>query len=296
MCPPTSRSTLTLPWQEMISGIDSLPLKSRSGQNSGQTGRVFLIGTGPGDPDYLTVRALRLIQNAGVVVYDRLVSDEIMALVPSGAQRFDVGKAPKCHKLSQTGINKLLVDLARMGHQVARLKGGDPLIFGRGSEEAEVLRQAGIQTSYVPGITAAQGMAASTGVPLTHRGLASGVRYVTGHRAHNAKLDLDWNSLASLDTTLVVYMGAANIAEIATKLMAADMPGSVPVMAVSAATTPRETRLVSTLSTVAEAVARSNPEAPVLFVIGRVVSLYRGDEANLASEVVEYAKGIAANA
>ena len=292
MCPPTSRPNQTLAWQEMISGIDSLPLKTRSGQ----TGRVFLIGTGPGDPDYLTVRALRLIQNAGVVVYDRLVSDEIMALVPPGAQRFDVGKAPKCHKLSQDGINRLLVDLARAGHQVARLKGGDPLIFGRGSEEAEVLRLAGIETSYVPGITAAQGMAASTGVPLTHRGLASGVRYVTGHRARDAELDLDWASLASKDTTLVVYMGAANIAEIAGKLMAAGLPGSCPVMAVASATTPRETRLVSTLSDIGDVVMRAKPAAPVLFVIGRVVTLYRGDEASLVSHAMDYATGMAANA
>ncbi len=292
MCPPTSRPNLTLPWPEMISEIDSLPLKTRSGQ----AGRVFLIGTGPGDPDYLTVRALRLIQNAGVVVYDRLVSDEIMALVPPNAQCFDVGKAPKCHKLSQDGINKLLVDLARAGHQVARLKGGDPLIFGRGSEEAEVLRQAGVETTYVPGITAAQGMAASTGVPLTHRGLASGVRYVTGHRARDAELDLDWASLASLDTTLVVYMGASNIADIASKLVAAGMPGSVPVMAVSSATTPRETRLVSTLSGIGDAVALADPAAPVLFIIGRVVTLYQGDEASLVSQTTDYARGMAVNA
>jgi len=202
----------------------------------------------------------------------------------------------KCHKLSQDGINKLLVDLARAGHQVARLKGGDPLIFGRGSEEAEVLCQAGIETNYVPGITAAQGMAASTGVPLTHRGLASGVRYVTGHRARDAHLDLDWDSLASLDTTLVIYMGASNIAEIAGKLMAAGMAGSVPVMAVSWVTTPREARLVSTLSDIGDAVTRANPAAPVLFVIGRVVSLYRGDEETLVSEAYEYASGMAANA
>lgn len=292
MCPHTSSSGLTLPWQEMISGNDNSPLKARPGQS----GRVFLIGTGPGDPDYLTVRALRLIQNADVVVYDRLVSDEIMALVPAKARRFDVGKAPKCHKLSQEGINKLLVDLACDGHQVARLKGGDPLIFGRGSEEAAVLRLAGIDTTYVPGITAAQGMAASTGVPLTHRGLATGVRYVTGHRARDAELDLDWDSLASRDTTLVVYMGAANIADIAANLMAAGMPAGMPVMAVASATTPRESRLVSTLSDIGKVVALANPAAPVLFVIGQVVTLYRGDQAGLVSGAFEYANRMAANA
>ncbi len=292
MCPPTTPSNVTLQWQDGQSGSGN----SLQPLHPDQTGKVFLIGTGPGDPELLTVRALRLIQSASVVVYDRLVSDEIMALVPETARRFDVGKAPKCHKLSQDGINKLLVDLGREGHQVARLKGGDPLIFGRGSEEAEVLRQAGVDTAYVPGITAAQGMAASTGVPLTHRGLASGVRYVTGHRALDRDLDLDWDSLSDEDTTLVVYMGAANIATIASNLMNAGLSGRVPVMAVASATTPRETRLVSTLSGIAKLVEQAKPEAPVLFVIGHVVSLYRGDETGLASDAFEYAHRMAANA
>lgn len=239
-----------------------------------QTGTVFLIGAGPGDPDLLTVRALRAIQTADVVVFDRLVSPEIMALIPPGVRRIDVGKLPKCHKVPQDAINALLVELAQEGLVVARLKGGDPLIFGRGSEEAADLRAAGVPVVYVPGITAAQGCAASTGVPLTHRGLATGVRYVTGHRARDARLDLDWASLASEQTTLVVYMGAANIAEIAFQLMRHGMPASLPVMAVSAVTTPREQRLVSSLGLVGADVARVQPEAPVLFVIGHVVSLY----------------------
>lgn len=238
------------------------------------TGRVFLIGAGPGDPDLLTVKALRLMQTADVVVYDRLVSPEIMALIPVGMRLVDVGKLPKCHKVPQEAINALLVDLARDGLMVARLKGGDPLIFGRGSEEAADLRAAGVAVEYVPGITAAQGVAASTGVPLTHRGLATGVRYVTGHRARDAALDLDWASLASETTTLVVYMGVQNIAEIAFQLMRHRMPASVPVMAVSAATTPRERRLISTLGGIATDVAQADPEAPVLFVIGHVVQLY----------------------
>ena len=159
------------------------------------------------------------MQSADVVVFDRLVSDEILALVPDSIRRIDVGKMPGCHKVTQDRINTLLVELARDGLTVVRLKGGDPLIFARGSEEAEVLRAAGVAVTYVPGITAAQGAASSTGVPLTHRGLATGVRYVTGHRAKDARLDLDWASLASEDTTLVIYMGAANIAEIAFQLM-----------------------------------------------------------------------------
>lgn len=237
-------------------------------------GHVTLIGAGPGDPELLTLKALKAIQTADVVVHDRLVSPEIMALVPPGTQRVDVGKLPKFHKVPQEAINALLVDLAREGLAVARLKGGDPLIFGRGSEEAEACRAAGVAVAYVPGITSAQGAAASTGVPLTHRGLATSVRYVTGHRASDAALDLDWASLASEETTLVIYMGAANIAEIAFQLMRHGLPSNLPVMAVSAATTPRETRLLSSLGRIATDVARVEPEAPVLFVIGHVVALY----------------------
>ncbi|OYX44485.1 MAG: uroporphyrinogen-III C-methyltransferase [Rhodobacterales bacterium 32-67-9] len=258
------------------------------------TGKVFLIGAGPGDPELLTLKALRLLREADVVVFDRLVSDEIMALIPEDTRRVDVGKIAGCHKVPQDGINALLVDLARDGLAVVRLKGGDPLIFGRGSEEAEVLRAAGIAVAYVPGITAAQGAAASTGVPLTHRGLATGVRYVTGHRARDARLDLDWASLASEETTLVVYMGAANIAEIAFQLMRHGMPASLPVMAVSAATTPREVRIVSTLGDIATDIANTPPEAPVLFVIGRVVSLY--DQVALADALACDGAGMAAYA
>lgn len=239
-------------------------------------GHVTLIGAGPGDPELLTLKALRAIQTADVVVHDRLVSPEIMALVPPDTRRVDVGKLPKLHKVPQEAINALLVDFAREGLDVARLKGGDPMIFGRGSEEAEACRAAGVAVAYVPGITSAQGAAASTGVPLTHRGLASSVRYVTGHRARDAALDLDWASLASEETTLVIYMGAANIAEIAFQLMRHGLPSSLPVMAVSAATTPRESRLLSSLGGIATDVARVQPEAPVLFVLGHVVALYAG--------------------
>ncbi len=236
-------------------------------------GCVHLIGAGPGDPELLTLRALRLIRSADVVVHDRLVSPEILALVPPGVPCIDVGKMPRHHKVPQDQINALLVLLAGQGQSVARLKGGDPLIFGRGSEEAEACRAAGIAFDYVPGITSAQGAAASTGVPLTHRGLATGVRYVTGHRARDAVLDLDWDSLASPDTTLVVYMGAASIGTIAAELMARGLPAGLPVLAVASATTPRETRILSDLGGIAAAVAAADPEAPVLFLIGRVVSL-----------------------
>ncbi|MBV7378895.1 uroporphyrinogen-III C-methyltransferase [Maritimibacter dapengensis] len=245
-------------------------------------GTVFLIGAGPGDPDLLTVKAVRALDRADVVVYDRLVSPEILALAPLGAKRIDVGKMPKCHKVPQDQINETLVRLARQGRTVVRLKGGDPLIFGRGSEEAAELRAAGIPCCYIPGITAAQGAASTTGVPLTHRGLATGVRYVTGHRAADATLDLDWFSLASGDTTLVIYMGAANIGEIAGNLMAHGLPADTPAMAVSQATTPRQQTVFSRLDRLNGDAAIADLPAPVLFFVGQTVSL--GEEAETLAE------------
>ena len=240
------------------------------------TGKVYLIGAGPGAVDLMTLRALRMLEEADAVVHDRLVSPEILAFAPPRARMVPVGKAPKCHAVPQDRINEILYDLAAEGLTVARLKGGDPMIFGRGSEEAAHLRGRGIVVEYAPGITAAQGMAAATGVPLTHRGLATGVRYVTGHRARDARLDLDWQSLADEATTLVIYMGAANIAEIALNLMRAGLPGSLPVLAVANATTPREARLISRLDRIGLDMAQAPLPAPVLFVVGHVASLYQG--------------------
>lgn len=236
-------------------------------------GIVHLVGAGPGDPDLLTVRARRLIENAEAVVYDRLVAPEILALVPADALRIDVGKLPGLHRVSQTEINALLVDLARRGLDVVRLKGGDPYIFGRGSEEAAHLRQHGIAFDVVPGITSAAGCATSIGVPLTHRGMAQGVRYVTGHCQGDAPLDLDWRGLADPDTTLVIYMGLAQIGRIADALMAAGLPADTPIAAVQSGTTPRQRHRLGTLAETRAVAASFEPGGPVLFIVGRVVAL-----------------------
>lgn len=252
-------------------------------------GKVTLVGAGPGDPELLTLRALKAIEQSDVVVHDRLVSPEIMALVPSHIRRIDVGKLPRYHAVPQDEINELLVSLALQGFNVTRLKGGDPLIFGRGSEEAQALSEAGINVCYVPGITAAQGAAASAGVPLTHRGLATGVRYVTGHRARDAELNLDWQSLASGETTLVVYMGVSSIGEIATRLVEHGLSMSTPVLMVAAATTPREERRLSNLSRIACDAAEHTSEIPALFIIGSVVSLYTaGKSAETIDGLLEF--------
>lgn len=244
-------------------------------------GRVFLVGAGPGDPELLTLKAVRCLELAQVVVHDRLVSPEVLALAPPTARLVPVGKAPTSHPVPQVRINEILVELALEGRTVVRLKGGDPFIFGRGSEEAEALRLADIPVEIIPGITAAQGAASVTGVPLTHRGLATGVRYVTGHCRSDRPLDLGWVGLADAQTTLVVYMGAANIAEISARLIAHGMAAAMPVLAIANATTPRERRLVSDLTRIAADIDEMRRSGPVLFVIGRVVTLYRPSPAEV---------------
>jgi uroporphyrin-III C-methyltransferase/precorrin-2 dehydrogenase/sirohydrochlorin ferrochelatase/uroporphyrin-III C-methyltransferase len=234
---------------------------------------VHLVGAGPGDPDLLTVKALRLLQGAEVVVYDRLVSPAILELVPAGATRIYVGKANGRHTLPQDEINALLVRLARTGHSVVRLKGGDPFIFGRGSEEAEYLARRGIAFEIVPGVTAASGCTAGFGIPLTHRGLASGVRFVTGHSRDNGELELNWASLADPDTTLVIYMGLASLPKISRRLVEAGLPPDTPAAAIASGTTPGQTLCRGTLVDLPQRTAGTTLKAPVLIVIGRVVTL-----------------------
>jgi len=253
------------------------------------TGKVFLIGAGPGDPELMTVKAVRHLKAADCVVYDRLVSNDIIAMARPDAKMIFVGKSPKCHTVPQDRINEILVEEAKAGRNVARLKGGDPLIFGRGSEEAAHLADHGVEVEYVPGITAAQGAATVTGVPLTHRGLATGVQYVTGHRQADKVLDLDWKRLADPDTTLVVYMGVANIGQIAVGLMTEGLPAATPVMAISRVTAADEERMVSSLATIAQDTRDAGLRAPTLFIIGRVVSLYDSVTQNPAVQVALHA-------
>ncbi|SHJ74476.1 uroporphyrin-III C-methyltransferase [Shimia gijangensis] len=250
------------------------------------TGKVFLIGAGPGDPDLMTVRAVKMLTSADVVVYDKLVSAEILDLIPDGVEMIAVGKCPKNHPVPQDRINEILHEQALMGRKVARLKGGDPMIFGRGSEEALYLMTRGIEIKYAPGITAAQGASCSTGVPLTHRGLATGVQYVTGHRQADKVLDLDWKALADPDTTLVVYMGVANIGRIAVGLMTEGLSTRTPVMAVAQATSANERRMISTLGKIAQDTRDAGLKPPTLFIIGKVVSLYVEKPEDLAVEAV----------
>lgn len=234
---------------------------------------VYLVGAGPGDPDLLTVKALKLIQSADVVIIDRLVSPEIKALIPEEASIIYVGKAAGMHCVPQDEINGIIVKMARSGQKVVRLKGGDPFIFGRGSEEAEVLATDGITFEVVPGISAASGCSSACGIPLTHRGLATGVRYVTGHRLQDTELDLNWSSLACADTTLVIYMGLANIGTITEKLMEHGLPADIPAAAIEKGTTAEQRTHVTTVGKLAQDVTDKKFVSPTIFVIGKVVSV-----------------------
>ena len=234
---------------------------------------VMLIGAGPGDPDLLTVKALRLIQEVDVVVYDRLVAKEILALIPPETERVFAGKRASNHYMPQEDINSLLVDLARMGKCVARLKGGDPFVFGRGGEEALYLVEHGVPFEVVPGITSSSACAAYAGIPLTHRGLAYGVRFVTGHAKAGEKLDLDWKSLADPLTTLIVYMGSANVAEISSSLIEHGLPADTPVAIINMGTRPSQKTVLTNLADLPTDLASAALKGATLFIIGRVVSL-----------------------
>jgi len=235
---------------------------------------VYLVGAGPGDPDLLTVKALHLIREADVVVYDRLVSPGILDLIPVGAARFYVGKSPGHHHMTQDQINHLLVSLVHAGKKkIIRLKGGDPLIFGRGSEEAGHLVEHNIAFSVVPGVTSAAACSAYAGIPLTHRGLSTGVRIVTGHCQKNRPLNLNWASMADPDTTLVVYMGLGHIDEISRNLIKAGLPGDTPAAVIENGTKPNQRRCLDTLAGIPARVRELEFQTPSLIIIGHVVSL-----------------------
>ncbi|WP_436012643.1 uroporphyrinogen-III C-methyltransferase [Phenylobacterium sp. LjRoot219] len=257
-------------------------LVALGGTPARQTGAVWLVGAGPGDPELLTLKALKALQAAEVVVHDGLVSDEILDLASANARRISVAKRKSRHSYSQDEINRMLVAFAQDGLNVVRLKGGDPFMFGRGGEELEAVRAAGIACHVVPGVTAALAAGAAAGAPLTHRGAAQAVTFVTGHAAKGGEPDLDWDALARPNQTVVVYMGLSMAAPIAARLMAAGRAGTTPALIVENASRADERRLKTTLAGLAE--AASALKGPALLIVGEAMALAQAGDGQAAIE------------
>ncbi|CAN4110419.1 unnamed protein product [Withania somnifera] len=237
-------------------------------------GNVFLVGTGPGDPELLTLKALRIIQNADLLLYDRLVSNEVLDLVGPGARLLYVGKTAGYHSRTQEEIHELLLSFAEAGANVVRLKGGDPLVFGRGGEEMDFLQQKGIQVKVIPGITAASGISAELGIPLTHRGVANSVRFLTGHSRKGGTDPLFVaENAADPDSTLVVYMGLSTFPSLASKLIHHGLPTDTPAVAIERGTTPQQRMVFAELKNLADDIVSHQLESPTLIIIGKVVAL-----------------------
>ncbi|KAK6143130.1 hypothetical protein DH2020_023478 [Rehmannia glutinosa] len=249
--------------------------ENENGSEKRGPGNVFLVGTGPGDPQLLTLKALRVIESADLLLYDRLVSNDVLSLVGPNAKLLYVGKTAGYHsRTQQEEIHELLLCFAEAGASVVRLKGGDPLVFGRGGEEMDFLQQQGIEVKVIPGITAASGIAAELGIPLTHRGVANSVRFLTGHsrKGGTDPLFLAENA-ADPDSTLVVYMGLSTLPSLASKLMYHGLPDDTPAAAVERGTTPQQRIVFAELKDLADEIASNQLASPTLIIIGKVVAL-----------------------
>ncbi|MCW4005318.1 MAG: uroporphyrinogen-III C-methyltransferase [Candidatus Bathyarchaeota archaeon] len=238
-------------------------------------GKVFLVGAGPSDPKLLTLRALELLKSAELVVYDRLVSEEIMKFAPKSAEKIYVGKRSGKHVVPQDKITELLVEKALAGRDVVRLKGGDPFIFGRGGEEAQALTKNAVEFEVVPGISSSVAAPMYAGIPLTHRDYASSVAVVTGHQAGEGTRNIDWASIARAVDTVVVLMGVESLESIAGKLLEGGVDPDLPVALVEQGTTKNQRSVTGSLKTIAEQAKTQNVKPPAVIVIGKVVELGR---------------------
>lgn len=253
-------------------------------------GEVALVGAGPGDPSLLTLRAWDLLQQADALVYDRLISPDLLTLIPMSAVRYYTGKSAGHHSLTQHEINELLVWLAQQDLKVVRLKGGDPFVFGRGAEELEHLLKNNISCRIVPGVTAASACSAYAGIPLTHRELAQSCRFITGHRRENGSLDLPWDTLTCTNETLVFYMGLSNLAEITGKLQEAGLAATTPAALISNGASKRQTLSRGTLEQLPAMAMAGQFKSPTLIVIGKVVNLFADEHINYPAHFIAKCK------
>jgi uroporphyrin-III C-methyltransferase len=237
-----------------------------------QPGKVFLIGAGPGDAELITVKGLRYLRQADVVLYDRLISPLLLDETRSGTELIFVGKEPGCHSIPQEQINSLLISYAQQGHTVVRLKGGDPFVFGRGGEEAQALVDAGISFEVVPGVSSVIAVPAYAGIPITHRDFTSSVTIVTGHEGYSASPTVNWEALAALGGTLVVLMGVKALPRFTQRLITAGMDPSLPAAIIQEGTTPQQRVVTGTLADIAQRAQHAGLTSPALTVIGTVVS------------------------
>lgn len=244
------------------------PVPKANGRN---TGKVWLVGAGPGDPELLTLKAMRAIESADIIFFDQLVSAEIRALFPDDVPALYVGKAKNNHSIAQDELNQRLVDQARQGQTVCRIKGGDPFVFGRGGEELLTLRKSGVEAEVIPGITAASGCSSSAGIPLTHRGVSQGCTLVTGHG--ETEVTANWQALAQLDHTLVFYMGISRSDDIAQQLINNGLSGDTPAAFVENGCRANQRVFTTTLKNLGDTAQREAVRSPALIVVGDVVNL-----------------------
>lgn len=253
----------------------AIPINSRASDphtaRGMRGGKVWLVGAGPGDADLLTVKALRAINSADIIFYDQLVSEEICALFPKNTPALYVGKAKNNHSILQEDLNQLLVNQAQLGLNVCRIKGGDPFVFGRGAEELLELRKAGIDAEVIPGITSASGCSTYADIPLTHRGIAQGCTFVTGHAEKT--LNVNWSALAQLNHTLVFYMGLTRAGDISANLLAGGLAADTPVAIIENGCRKDQRNIISDLKNFPSAVLCEHIKSPALIIVGHVVSL-----------------------
>lgn len=264
--------SFTAPYAKKISKVtDIYSAASKSGKKESSFGKVWLVGSGPGDPELLTIKAFRAIEGADIIFFDQLVSAEIRELFPKATPAFYVGKEKNNHSIAQNDINQLLINKAQSGLKVCRIKGGDPFVFGRGGEELLELRAAGVDAEVIPGITAASGCSTYANIPLTHRGLSQGCTFVTAHAEKT--LDVNWQSLAQLNHTLVFYMGVTRADTIASELCKAGLASTTPAAVIENGCRDNQRVLSASITELPDLILRNAVKSPALIIVGEVVSL-----------------------